>query len=162
MSETATRIDAQAELAKWTRQLGFMFTADVKHMPAAAFTESIGGKCRNVNSIVSEIVGFCGLGTAVMRGGEIPKMEEALGADPNLVTAEACAQAAHEAIDGFAAALESATDESLAEMVTAPWGQPMSRYEFAQIVANHVWYHDGQLNLIQAFHGDDQVHWMGD
>lgn len=162
MSETATRISPQAELGKWARQLAFMFTSDLKHMPEISFTESIGGKARNVNSIASEIVGFCALGTAVVRGAEVPKMEESLSADPNLVTADACVEAVHGAIDELASAIEAATDDSLTEMVTAPWGQPMSRFEFAQIVVNHVWYHDGQLNLIQAFHGDEQVHWMGD
>ncbi|MBS1705558.1 MAG: DinB family protein [Armatimonadetes bacterium] len=32
-------------------------------------------------------------------------------------------------------------------------------WDLGQFAAIHMFYHDGQLNMVQAMHGDEQVHW---
>jgi len=43
--------------------------------------------------------------------------------------------------------------------IDLPWGA-QSLYSTAQTAVSHLWYHDGQLNYVQALLGDGEVHWM--
>jgi hypothetical protein len=67
-----------------------------------------------------------------------------------------------EATEALTGAIASASDDTLNQVVTPPWGMPAPLYICAQVAASHIWYHDGQLNYIQCLLGDDKVHWMGD
>jgi hypothetical protein len=40
------------------------------------------------------------------------------------------------------------------------WQIPTPLFTLAHIAVSHLWYHDGQLNYIQALLGDEKVHWM--
>ena len=64
-------------------------------------------------------------------------------------------------IDELSAALSAADEATLTKTVMAPWQMESTVFMLATIAVNHIWYHDGQLNLIQALNGDGDVHWMG-
>jgi hypothetical protein len=52
------------------------------------------------------------------------------------------------------------SSERLAEVVMSPFGMEMPVVGIVNVFVNHVWYHDGQLNMLQAMGGDEKVHWM--
>lgn len=162
MSETATRIDAKKELATWTRQLGHMYSVDLNHVPDASITTSPGGAARSVGNFTAEVVGLCYLTVKALEGEQLQFPPEEVQAEfaAKFTTREFCQEQVRNAANALADALESATDEQLNTQITAPWGQPMTAFAFATIAANHILYHDGQLNYIQALNGDSAVHWM--
>ena len=163
MSESATAINVRGELANWTRQLGFMYTKDLAALSQEQFTESKGGCSRSAQSVTAEIVGFCGFTAEVVKGNNPPMNEGMFSTDElkaSTATVEAAIAAINEATASLASTIEGADEALLAQEWTAPWGQPMTRFAFALIGVNHIWYHDGQLNYIQAINGDEAVHWM--
>lgn len=162
MSDTMTRIDALQELAGWTRRLGGMYMKDLNALSDEAYVTSPGGAARAPYAFTAEVTGICGIATAMINGvtPEMPS-EEAIAAASEPFKSKAFALEAFEkSVNALADAVSSSTDEAMSKMVTAPWGEPMSLFQFASITANHIWYHDGQLNVVQALHGDGAIHWM--
>lgn len=162
MSETATRIDAKTELAGWTRQLGHMYSVDLAHVPETTITNSPGGSARSVGHFTAEVVGLCYMAVKAIQGEQIdyPSDEARAEFESKFTTKEFCQEQVQKASNALADALEAATDEQLSAQIMAPWGQPMTAFGFATIAANHILYHDGQLNYIQALNGDAAIHWM--
>ena len=74
-------------------------------------------------------------------------------------TREKGIRAVQEGGEALAAALTTAGDR-LGETVQAPWGEQLSLYQLSQVAANHILYHDGQLNYLQALKGDGDMHWF--
>jgi hypothetical protein len=157
-------INAKAELAGWARQLSHMFIADLKHMPESSFTQPQGGKCRTVADMVAEVSGLNMMAVSAINGNApaMPSEEERAGYVATLTTPEACIHAIESSSEALAQALSDASDAALSESFTAPWGMTLSKYQFANIAANNMWYHDGQLNYIHMLNGDDKIYWMGD
>jgi len=161
MSQTATQIDAAAELAAWTRQVADMYVKDLNALPEGAFSQPIGGKCRTPQDFTCEVAGFCKMMAARLNGEtyESPSPEAIQAYTAMIDTADKAAEEVRSSADALATALTSNPDR-LGEPITPPWGGSMSAFQMATIAANHILYHDGQLNLIQSYHGDDQMHWM--
>lgn len=157
-------INAKVELANWARQLSHMFIADLKHVPDASLTEAQGGKCRTVADIVAEVSGLnmMAVGAITGNGPAMPTDEERAAYVSTLTSKDACINAIQSSADALAQALSDASDATLSESFTAPWGMTTSKYQFANIAANNMWYHDGQLNFIHMLNGDDKIYWMGD
>jgi uncharacterized damage-inducible protein DinB len=61
--------------------------------------------------------------------------------------------------DAIVAAIEGAEEAALIAEATAPWGEPMPLYMLIYMAADHMTYHDGQVNYIQTLYGDADVHW---
>jgi uncharacterized damage-inducible protein DinB len=57
-------------------------------------------------------------------------------------------------------AIDSMRDSS--DMLQLPWGATMSATEAIMLPANHMQYHDGQINYIQLLLGDTTFHWAED
>ena len=72
---------------------------------------------------------------------------------------EAAEIAVRESSQALSEVVKSMSAEALEAMVTAPWGQEMSKFDLAQMSAVNTLYHDGQLNYFQALHGDAEMHW---
>jgi uncharacterized damage-inducible protein DinB len=85
---------------------------------------------------------------------EVKAMEAAHNTGPKLIAAMEAAGA------DLGAALDSVSSERLAEVVMSPFGMEMPVVGIVNVFVNHVWYHDGQLNMLQAMGGDEKVHWM--
>jgi len=57
------------------------------------------------------------------------------------------------------AAIADIPADGLSTEVESPWGGKTTAFKFATTAINHMSYHDGQLNYIQALYGDDADHW---
>lgn len=62
--------------------------------------------------------------------------------------------------DAFVAAIEAKPEAELDAEMMAPWGQQLPTWKMLAHCVSHLQYHDGQLNYVQALHGDDKFHWM--
>lgn len=162
MSDTLTTIDFRAELSGWAKQLTHMFCIDLKHIPAQCFTEPHGGKARTVADLCAEVSGLNMMVVGALTGVEtpMPTDEERAAYTATLTNAEACIHAIRSSGEALAQAIADTSEATFTEMFTAPWGMTVSKYQFANMIVNNIWYHDGQLNYLQSLHGDDQVHWM--
>lgn len=162
MSDVATKVDAKAELANWTRRLTGMFAADLKAIAESSYTICPGGKCRTVAEFTSEVVGFNFMVSNLLKGqpAPMPSDEERAAFASKFTTTDFCVQSIKDSGEALASAIEAATEESMAEPVTMPWGETMSKWAMANLTANHILYHDGQLNYIQSLNGDAEMHWF--
>lgn len=157
---TTTPIDAVANLNGWLQTLSHFLTVDIAAIPEDKLTWSPGGVARSAAGITSEVVNLCNWMAATLRG---ENAESTYGDDSVAPTTHAQLIADIAAATGaLSTALTSASNEALNAIVTPPWKMDCPAYMCAQIVTSHIWYHDGQLNYIQALLGDDKVHWMGD
>ena len=163
MSNTATQIDAISSLNGWLQGLTGMYVADITAIPDDKLDWCPGGCARTAKSITTEVIGMCYYTAAILKGQE-PSMEEMEAMSSNLGDLDTKAKM----IDAFQAgtkamseALATADSETLNKVITPPWQMDAPVYMIAQIMVNHIWYHDGQLNYIQALLGDEKVHWMG-
>lgn len=58
----------------------------------------------------------------------------------------------------FIAVLESISEGDMEREIQIPGGKT-TPFDLAMFCATHINYHDGQLNYIQAIHGDATIHW---
>ena len=56
------------------------------------------------------------------------------------------------------AAIDSVAPDRWGEMVQTPLG-PMTLLGAAGFAAQHMMYHDGQINYVHLLHGDTEMHW---
>lgn len=141
--------------------INYLTQKDISHLPSGKENEGCGGCTRSGLNIAAECAGFTDVVTSILKGDQIefgPGMYDAI---TNEVTSK---EKANEVLtrshDAFCAQIESMSEEDLAQQITAPWGEPMPKAKLAAFAAAHTFYHDGQINYIQAFHGDNEVHWM--
>ena len=154
MSDTITQINAGQELANWAVQVTGMLVKDVQALTEEVFAKTYGGVTRSAADVTAETTRSLIDATDRVNGGSGTDVE----GTPFGTIAEATT-ALTDAAAGLAEALQSNAD-SLSETTTARWGQEMSRYQYCNIMVNHVWYHDGQICYIQELEGDDKNHWM--
>lgn len=163
MSQTATRVTVQSNLAGQARMYGNMFKVDLKHIPESEYASSKGGKAKSVQAIVAEVIGFNKMAAGILQGkgaGTMPSEEESAAFAKAFNTTAACQSALEESCEELAKAIEATSDEDLTKTQLAPWGMEMTYVDWASIATTHILYHDGQLNFIQSLNGDDQIHWM--
>ena len=162
MSQIAEGIDAKGYLTGWVQGLTGMYCADINALPADKLTTSPGGVARSPQHISAEVVGLCKWTSAKLRGEEPEEKSEADFEKyaATLDTHESICSAIQAATAEFNEALQSAPTDRLNAVVTPPWKMDAPLYMIALIAANHIWYHDGQLNYLQALNGDDKMHWM--
>lgn len=161
MSETSTKINAPVELAGWVRNVAEMYCKDLRALTPEGYSQSAGGVARSAQDFTAEVAGFNYMLVSMLNG-EAPSMpsdEERAGFVASLDTAEKGCEAITTSANAFASALENTTQD-LSAVITVPWGAQMSLYALANIAANHIMYHDAQLNFIQSLHGDAEMHWM--
>lgn len=161
MTETTVQIDAAAELASWARRVAGMYAKDLKALSQEQYEGSCGGVARTAHDFTAEVCGF-NLGMAgALAGGEMnrPSDEEQAQFKASLADRDIAVAKVIESGEMLAAAIEKAGPR-LTEMTQAPWGEPITYYQFANIATNHILYHDGQLNVIQSVHGDGEMHWF--
>ena len=160
---TAERIDTKALIGMWTRRQAMMYCKDLDALTEAQYVAANGGVTRTAQDITKEVAGFCHVvaGLVSNPGTPMPSEEEAMANSPALNTIAEGTAAVTAGAEALAAAVENASDETLGSMITPPWGgDPMPVLVLANIASSHIWYHDGQINYIQALNGDSAVHWM--
>lgn len=162
MSTVAQSTTVQSLLSNWCRQLAGMYAKDLAHVSPERFSNAAGGATRSVADFTAEITAMCYGALAVLNGGDIvmPTEEQMAANKAKFTDAATAAGLLTEAAGQLADAIAGAPGEALDRSVMAPWGQPMTVAEFVNIMVNHIWYHDGQVNYVQALDGDEAVHWM--
>src|SRR5579862_9382350 len=163
MSTTMEGIDARGYLIGWLKGVTSMFAADINAIPDDKWTGTFGGCTRPTNELTADAVSLILWCTEAIKGNLGGDSE---GSMMKALTTEFASKAVAiakltEATDALAAALATASDETLNTVVTPPWQMPAPLFIIAQITVSHIWYHDGQLNYVQCLLGDDKIHWMG-
>jgi hypothetical protein len=163
MSTTLPGIDARGYLQGWIKNLVSMYTADINAIPEDKWNVSMGGCTRPASALTADALSFADWTTDVLKG-QTPAAHDDVyvtALKDECSTKESAISKLNSVADGFSAALAAASDEALATPVMTPFGMEMPLMLVCQIAANHIWYHDGQLNYIHCLLGDDKVHWMG-
>ncbi|MEQ1821278.1 MAG: DinB family protein [Fimbriimonadaceae bacterium] len=161
--ETAQKLDTKAIIAGWTHAMTDMYCKDLKAMTDEQFVCAQPGKARSASALTADALSMAIYATNLLTD---PSTEFQMEADMNrlvgeMTTIEEAVRVVSETGAALSQAIGSASDEKLAEIMTPPWGGPsMPMFLFVNIAANHLWYHDGQINFIQAMNGDEAVHWM--
>ena len=130
-----------------------MLCKDVGYIPSDKLNWKPDAAGKSVIDILQELVSGNLAIAAVLRGeageGKCEETDlEALKGALMSTSQEVCS-----AIDGM-------SDEQLAGQVTMPWGMVMPAAAAIFLPAQHINYHDGQVNYIQLLLGDTAFHWM--
>ena len=158
MSNVAEALDFRSGLADWLGMLASFFCKDVQALPDEALMKSPGGVAKSPAQIAAEVVSTCDWCASALRGTAAVTTEEEMPLPQYASKAEIC-DAVTASTTSLATAIREANDETLASIVVAPWQMPAPMAVHTQIAVNHIWYHDGQLNYLQALNGDADVHW---
>lgn len=157
---TTTGVDARGYLAGWAMGLADMYAKDIRALPEDKWTATFGGCTRPASDLTADALSLMQWTTAKMKGEEADHMAmmEALG--PKCADKASAEAELHATVGAFGEALRAASDDTLNAEVMPAWQMPAPLFIIANIAVSHLWYHDGQLNYIQALLGDDKVHWM--
>lgn len=158
MSNVVEALDFRSGLIGWLDTLAGFFCKDIRALPEEALTKSPGGVAKTPAAIAAEVVSMCDWCTATLRGTNLDSEAEHAGLPQYATKAEIC-DAVSASAANLGSAIRDASDETLATIVTPPWQMPAPMAVHAQVAVNHIWYHDGQLNYLQALSGDSAVHW---
>ena len=158
MSNVAEALDFRSGLVGWLDMLASFFCKDIRALPDEALTKSPGGVAKAPATIAAEVVSMCDWCAGALRGDVEATTEDEMGL-PQYTTKEQICDAVASSASNLGAAIRGASDETLATVVTPPWQMPAPMAVHAQVAVNHIWYHDGQLNYLQALSGDGSVHW---
>jgi hypothetical protein len=154
-------IDAAAELAAWTRRCASMYAKDLRALSDEAYQKPCGEKARSMQEVTAEVAGYNMMVAGILQGNapQMPTDEQRAAYTASLDTREKGVDAVLASANAMADAILAAGDR-LETITTAPWGEEMSLFVMANIAANHILYHDGQLNIVQCLHGDPAMHWF--
>lgn len=165
MSAVSTTVDYKGQLVGWIHGLTGMLVADINALPEEALTKSFGGVTRPTNELIADAIGLANWITGHLTGnpgGGIGEEDYIKAFTAKMATKDAAIAEVKRVCGAFADAVAAASDDTLNTVITTPWGMESSIYSLSHIAASHIWYHDGQINYIQALNGDEKVHWMGD
>jgi hypothetical protein len=162
MSAVAEIMDYRQTTSTWLQTLVGFYCKDIQALPDDAVSVSPGGVARSPSAMSAEVVGLMQWLAKSLRGEMTePVTEEQTQARIAVLNSKAAiCEAMSVSSTALAEAITSAEEATFAQVVTPPWQMDASLFMCTQIVVNHVWYHDGQINLIQALNGDSVIHWM--
>ena len=153
--------DAKAHLAASARRAQTLLTNDINALSAEAQTTQHGGCVLTPVKMVAECAAFNSFIADLASGAPVsPPQEgwrEALFAQYN--TTEKAVAFLETSTEKLAAACEKLDASTMGEVIETPMGRPMTRFALIEMPIGHMTYHDGQLNYIQALHGDSAMHW---
>ncbi|MEI7577676.1 MAG: DinB family protein [Armatimonadota bacterium] len=150
----------KAETIESVRGSFTILEKDLIAMPEDLFTKSFQGKSRSVADIIFEINAVNDHIGATIRG-ETPApwpYEGFVTAPPDFQAKEVVIASLLASRDRFMATIDALSEEDLLGTVQTERG-PTTSSARCRFVANHNWYHSGQLNFIQTLSGDDGWNW---
>ena len=155
-------IDIRAHYAGWVMTCAEFYAKDLAAMTQEQFDNTYGGATRSPRNFSAEVALMTEKSVDLVRGGEMGGRDaEAMAArEAELSTPALAGAAVKSAALEMAKAFKEASDEAIAREITMPWGQAMTIYALAHLVASHIMYHDAQLNYVQAINGDAEMHWF--
>jgi uncharacterized damage-inducible protein DinB len=136
------------------------YLEDLAAIPDHAFDASPAGAARSAAHFTYEIVCVNRRLATRMRGEDPGPFNPTLWeTTPDEYRSRSLAtQAFSESTQEFLDVLESIPAEQMEREIPTPSGTT-TPFDLAMFCAMHVNYHDGQLNYIQAIHGDASIHW---
>ncbi|RYG22809.1 DUF664 domain-containing protein, partial [bacterium] len=134
---------------------------DLAHLKAEQLSASPMGVARSPLAFTAECIGFNRLVADSVAGKptSIPSQEQREAFFASIDSLEKAQAGLKASADALAAAVEATDEATLTAEGTAPWGEPLSLYMLVYYAADHMSYHDGQVNYIQALYGDAEDHW---
>lgn len=154
---------AQKELANYALMLTQLYAKDIQALSDEQFQSCPGGCARTAADYTSEVWGFNQMTTAMLNGEEAPARptdEERAARVASFGDRDFAAAKIIDSGKNLARAISEASPETLASMTKSPWGTDISMLSFAMLTVNHIFYHDGQLNICQSLAGDGEMHWF--
>lgn len=118
--------------------------------PALRPAVKVVAECASVNGLIASLVatGAADRPTPEQRDAYFASVTTRAQA---LAELEANTRKLYEAIAGTA-------PDAWGDLVTTPFG-PWTRARAAALAAQHMMYHDGQINSVHLLHGDSEMHW---
>lgn len=143
-------------------EAAYLMKKDLAATPEEVLREKPAEKARPMTALVAEVADFNRYAASLVSGTKFgDESPDEMKARHSAVTSrDEAVRLLDESVEALSAALSAASDESLKEQITAPWGQPMSKAQMVLFSICHTFYHDGQLCYLQLLKGDDQMHWM--
>ena len=155
-----TAINPRAALRAAIERTHKNLVNDLNATPDAKLNSGSGGVSRPAIEIVVECGSVNGMVTGALTGvapaPSDPEQRKAFVA--SLQTKESVLTYLEQQTQQLLAAVDGVDENKLGDMVETPLG-PMTLFGLVELSAMHMMYHDGQLNYIQAMHGDSEMHW---
>lgn len=158
---TATPLDLKSFLAEIVTAKAKTLADDLGHLSAEQLSASPMGVARTPLHFVAECIGFNMLVAGALEGkpSERPPLEEREAFFASIDTLEKARRGLEASARAIASALEKADNDRLTAQVAAPWGETLLVYRLVYAAADHMAYHDGQVNYVQSLYGDAENHW---
>ena len=155
-------LNPKQELTGTIDMFAHLTTLDLEAVPDDKAVEANGGCSRSAVSVAAECAAFNHVCASLISGqpGKYQSFDDIQAFSktcPNKAEAKAALQ---ESVGVLKSAIESQTDDQLGEEISAPWGQPITRFSLGNVAAAHMWYHNGQIAYIQTLNNDSDNHWM--
>lgn len=148
-------------LARGLEQASEYYLADLEAMSQDQLARKPGGQARSALDYTFEVLTVnnrLANSLAGVANGPWPFGDGWAECPKELADKAAMMAAFKSSTDGVRAAFDKIDPGSLATPVTIN-GNETSKARMATLAAVHMMYHCGQLNLIQAMDGDEEVHW---
>jgi len=153
------------DLKKYCREnietSGKMYLQDLNALPDEALTSKSGGVSRSPVEITYELMVVNKRLATRMRsedpGPFNPKAWEIVPEEFSSPTG--CKSGFEASMQDLLNSLDSVPDDRMDEDIPTPSGSTTA-FDLALFAAQHIGYHDGQLNLLQAQQGDAEMHWQ--
>ncbi|MDH7480764.1 MAG: DUF1572 family protein [Armatimonadota bacterium] len=133
---------------------------DSGYIPAEKLSWCALGCAKTAADILKEIACSNVQMAASIRGEKPGKFEEEFADRVGKAsTLTELGQLVKDSADIVCRAIDSHSEADLEKQITMPWGAVFPLYEAIFLPANHMTYHDGQINYIQLLLGDSKFHW---
>jgi hypothetical protein len=154
-------LEPKEHLKGFMQRMHHLLVNDLNALPDDKINVCPGGCARSALHIVAECATLNGRIAAYLQTGEIKRLppEEREAHLNSFDTREKALAYLEQETQKLLDVIETLDVATLGDISNEPLGRPMSRFAVAELPAVHMMYHDGQLNYLQALHGDDQMHW---
>jgi hypothetical protein len=155
-------MDGQQVKAFFVEQIEFARSSYIKDLQCLTeedLARSPGGQARAPFDYTYEVAYANNRFAARLRGDRVEKFPEGFITLPEQYkTKQAAVDFINGSTDAFLAAFNQVPDEDLLKPIVLESGTATA-LEYAMMCANHMSYHDAQLNVVQTMKGDLAVHW---
>lgn len=161
MSTPAEAAAVKSEAVLYTRKVQDRLERDLKAVPAEKQNVSPGGSGRTPLSMIAECAYLNGVVADYLAGREgkrIPR-EEQTAYFASFDTEEKALAFLAENTDALVASIEALDEETLLTQRDGFFGTPSTPQADALFPANHMMYHDGQINYIHTLYDDKKIYW---
>ncbi|MEP6754266.1 MAG: DinB family protein [Chthonomonadales bacterium] len=154
-----TVMDAKAISLNMLKVSYRLMSKDLEFLPHEVFDRKFGTACRTVADIIYEVNLVNDHVRLTISGEELFAWPEGwIFAPEDKRTKETVIASFTHSMERFIATVEGFSDDEMLSSLPSDDGET-NRFERCRFVAQHNWYHSGQLNFIQTLLGDDAFHW---